>query len=175
VPEFAATDWLRREHEAILRDLERLESLVARIEQGEHIAAAELTDLVALLREYAERRHHRKEEDLLFPLLAQRGVPSPHGPLDVMLSEHRAGRALTDRMAEAALAYAAGEAGVLRAFCEEARCFVDLLRAHIHKEDRVLFAMADRLLEPADQARLRERFEALDRSLDAAGGSRPPQ
>ena len=45
---------------------------------------------------------------------------------------------------------------------ENARGYIDLLRAHIGKENNVLFPMADRALTPEDQAHLAQEFERFE-------------
>ena len=58
---------------------------------------------------YADRQHHGKEEDLLFPELEEKGLPRNGGPVGMMLMEHRFGRSHIARMAAAATASASGE------------------------------------------------------------------
>jgi hemerythrin-like domain-containing protein len=40
--------------------------------------------------------------------------------------------------------------------------YVDLLRAHIGKEDNILYPMADKMLTPEDQKTLAEAFERVE-------------
>src|SRR5215831_9562885 len=43
---------------------------------------------------YADRFHHHKEEETLFPAMAERGVMVDRGPIGMMLYEHSVGRKL---------------------------------------------------------------------------------
>ena len=64
---YEATKVLRDEHEVILRVLKATEAAANAIESGVDASAQFLSDVVEFLRLYADRQHHGKEEDLLFP------------------------------------------------------------------------------------------------------------
>ena len=132
------TDPIRRfeaEHEVALAALERLERAAAGLRAGEaaevHLASAR--EVHGLLTG-AVREHNEAEERALFPLLGE------EAPLDAFLEEHQTLWSLesdlaaaidrTDRDRVARLAYG----------------IVDLLRAHIRRENEVLFPMARALL-----------------------------
>ncbi|HUI24507.1 MAG TPA: hemerythrin domain-containing protein [Candidatus Kryptonia bacterium] len=95
-------------------------------------------------------RHFDLEEQALFPALARHLSPDS-GPLAVMNAEHALFREL---LAGLAAAVRANDVAAQRAHAAE---LVDLLRAHIAKEDHVLFPMAVRLLSPAEQTEVNER------------------
>jgi hemerythrin-like domain-containing protein len=79
-----------------------------------------------------------------------------------MLSEHEQGRGLIQRMA-LACDQAEGDAEqASQSFAAAASAYSTLLREHIFKEDHVLFAMADRALDAAEQQELLARFEAAE-------------
>ena len=99
--------------------------------------------------------HFGLEEQALFPVLA-RHLSSTQGPLAVMHAEHAEFRELLNSLRSG------GSAGQ-RTY---ARSVIDLLRAHIAKEDHVLFPMAERLLSAEEKNEV-ERRAAL--ASDAAG------
>ena len=157
------TEILKGEHRVIEQVLTCLERMADQgLEQGK-IPAKAATDALKFLREFADGCHHKKEEDRLFPLLEGRGLPRAGGPTDVMRTEHEQGRALIRTMASSLDAAGVGDARALQSFTRAARDYVQLLRAHIHKEDHCLFAMADSLLSPAEQERLEADFDAVER------------
>jgi hemerythrin-like domain-containing protein len=145
------TDILRAEHQLILRALDVLAAAATLSERGAEMPDAWWSDAVAWIREFADRNHHGKEEDRLFPALVKAGVPKDGGPVGVMLAEHVEGRKLVGAIEAAS--------GASRA--RAARGFVNLLRAHIDKEDNVLFNIADGVLDEAVQARLGREFAAV--------------
>ena len=62
-----------------------------------------------------------------------------------------------------------GDAGGAAAITEHARAYLQMLQAHIHKENNVLFPMADRVV-PGDVAdQLYEQFEAIERDRVGEG------
>lgn len=164
-----ATQILRHEHEAILKMLSAAEQVADRLNRGEKARPETLDDLLEFFRLFADRCHHGKEEDLLFPLLEAKGIPREGGPIGVMLSEHEQGRSLIRQMAEAGEAFRSGTEGAGKRWAEAARGYVALLRAHIDKENNVLFLIAEQALAPGEQARLAEDFEKLEVDKMGAG------
>jgi len=164
-----ATAILRTEHDAILRMLEATEEVARQLDRGQRIGPDTLSGLLEFFRLFADRCHHGKEEDLLFPLLEKKGLPRAGGPIGVMLHEHEQGRALVKQMAEAADAYAGGATEAGARWAEAARGYASLLRQHIDKENNVLFVMAENLLSPAEQGELATAFEKVEEEKMGSG------
>lgn len=145
------TDVLRDEHRVILSALDLLETAAARTAGEGAVPAGWWAHAVDWLRAFADRNHHAKEEDALFPAMIKAGVPSGGGPVDVMLQEHEQGRALVATMA--------ADPG-RRA--ETARAYVRLLRDHIDKENGVLFPLAEAVLDEQAVAGVGRAFEQVE-------------
>jgi len=158
----AATQILRQEHEAILGMLESLEAVADKAEAGDPVSFQLLTDLQEFFSLFADRSHHGKEEDLLFPFLEKKGVPRAGGPLGCMLTEHDEGRAFVKAMRSNAEGCANGIAASRSAWVQAARGYANLLRNHIWKENEILFQIAERLLSEEEQSRLAEEFAASE-------------
>ena len=165
----SATAVLRKEHEAILRMLDATETVARNLEDSAPVAPELLKGLLEFFQLFADRCHHGKEEDRLFPLLIQKGLPGEGGPIGVMLHEHAMGRSLIRHMAEATNAYAAGDQAAGRLWAEAADGYTGLLRAHIQKENNVLFVMAERLLSDEEQAQLARAFDQIEIEKMGAG------
>jgi hemerythrin-like domain-containing protein len=144
------TETLRDEHVLILRALDVADAAAAALERGDDPGDAFWTGLVGWLRGFADRNHHAKEEQALFPALQRAGVPSEGGPIGVMLAEHVDGRGFIRAM---------DLGGRQRAGA--ARAYVRLLRAHIEKENEVLFRIAEAVLDDRTQSEVAGRFDAL--------------
>jgi hemerythrin-like domain-containing protein len=166
---YAATQILRKEHDAILRMIEVSEQTAQQLDRGEDVPAEALSNLQEFFQIFADRCHHGKEEDLLFPLLEKKGLPAREGPVGVMLMEHEEGRTLVRGMAEAARAYASGNRAAGKQWAEAARKYATLLQQHIMKENEVLFVMAEQLLSDAEQQQLAKAFENLEIEKIGAG------
>jgi len=156
------------EHELILEALDALEKKVAAIRAGTAPDRTYFEKVVTFLREFADKCHHGKEENLLFKRMTERGFPAQSGPIAVMLSEHEAGRAYIRGIADAAAKLRTDPAAANQ-IADNARGYIDLLRAHIGKENNVLFPMADRALAPEDQAHLTKEFERFEDEETGAG------
>lgn len=143
-----ATSRLREEHEHILEVADALAALVKAAGDGRWDFDA-FADCVTFIRLFADACHHGKEEDLLFPELEQLGMPRQQGPIAVMLHEHQQGRAFARHMADALDGARAGDAQARATLRNAAAGYVNLIRNHIHKEDNVLFQMADQAVRGA--------------------------
>ena len=162
------TQILKDEHTLILQALDSLEKKLDLIERGAAPDPAYIQKAVEFLRTFADRCHHGKEEDLLFKRMVSRGFPLHGGPIAVMLSEHEAGRAFIRGLAEGA-AKVGSDPAAARQIVENGRGYIQLLRAHIHKENNILFPMADNVLSPEDQAELARAFERFETEETGAG------
>jgi hemerythrin-like domain-containing protein len=140
-----ATSRLREEHEAILAVADAMQALIAAAGAGRWDVDA-FQDCVTFIRLFADACHHGKEEDLLFPELEQAGLPRHQGPIAVMLEEHRQGRAFARHMAGALAGARAGDRDAQATLRNAATGYVNLIRGHIHKEDHILFEMADQMV-----------------------------
>lgn len=149
----SAVSILSGEHRVILQVLSALEEMAGRATSGA-LPADDARDALAVLRTFADKCHHGKEEDILFPALEAQ-VPG-FGPTQVMRAEHIEGRALIRAMGEAAAA------GGATAFADAAYGYVDLLRAHIAKEDDILFRMAQAMLTPEQDAAILDAYRRIE-------------
>lgn len=147
------TEVLREEHRVILRAVELLETATERLANGGQLPCGWWDELIGWLRAFADLNHHAKEERYLFPALALAGVPATGGgPIVVMLAEHEEGRAFVQAMATG------DPAGRVRA----ARDYIQLLCAHIDKENGVLFPLSDAVLSEAAQRALSTEFQQVE-------------
>jgi hemerythrin-like domain-containing protein len=108
--------------------------------------------------EYADQFHHFKEEESLFPAIAERGVPVEGGPIGMMLHEHTLGRRMLAGIRENLEAAGNGDGRARHALRNFAKQYSDLLRNHIWKEDNVLFNMARRVLDEQASHQLSRTF-----------------
>lgn len=163
------TQVLSDEHriiEVMLGCLERLTTDALAAGSLDEEAARSAVDFI---RNFADKCHHGKEEGKLFPALIARGLPEDSGPVAVLLTEHEQGRAFVRAMSENIPAAARGNADAVQIFSDNARGYIQLLRAHIHKEDSVLFPMAEEILMAADQQLLLDSFEVIETEHMGAG------
>lgn len=144
-----ATRCLRDEHQLILKVLDCFEIALHAAQDSQRVTRAVFEPFVEFFRGFADRCHHCKEEDRLFPCLESEGVPREGGPIGVMLTEHQRARTHVRAMREHLDAADAGDSGAVHTILEHGGNYLQLLRAHIAKEDHCLFAMADQLIQGA--------------------------
>jgi hemerythrin-like domain-containing protein len=164
-----AIEVLMNEHRLIEQVLGSLEAFAAEVEGGLAPERPLLADYGMFFRDFADACHHGKEEDILFQRMVERGFSRETGPVAVMLHEHRVGRGHVTVLREAG-----GGTGPLAAMetqlvLEHAGAFIPLLRAHILKEDRILYPMAVRLLTGPEMEAMETEFEALEARMRADG------
>lgn len=158
---------LRNEHAAVKVALNILEHMVWEIDETGRLRYPEDAEgLIDFFSGFVDTCHHGKEERHLFPDLEKIGIPRDGGPIGVMLAEHETGRSHIRGMKQA-LADPGPESAA--AFSHHAAAYVELLRLHIEKEDKVLFPLAEQRLSRANQADLSARFEALEKDLVGEG------
>lgn len=141
-------DLLMSEHRVIERVLDALLVVADDWRRGGD-GRPTLARFVRFIREYADRRHHGKEEDLLFEAMIEHGVPREYGPIACMLGEHEAGRELVAALGRRATQAAPWTDDDRDDNLRDAMDFTSLLRNHIAKEDQMLYPLARRTLPPA--------------------------
>jgi len=162
------TQILKDEHALILEALDAIERKVSALEAGAAPDRAYFEKAVQFLRTFADKCHHGKEENLLFKTMVDRGFPLHGGPIAVMLHEHDTGRAFIRGLAEGAAALGTDPAA-MKKVVGNGRDYIGLLRAHIDKENHILFPMADNVLSPDDQEHLAKEFERFETEETGAG------
>ncbi len=164
-----ATQDLRDEHEGIKVALAVLDHIAGEIEAGRAVSSDDLEQIVDFLKTFADRCHHGKEEDLLFPALEAAGVPRESGPIGVMLADHSQGREYLRAMSDALAGVREQSPEDTKAFALAAREYARLLGNHIMKENNVLFVMAEQRLSSAEHERLAKGFEEIEQERIGPG------
>ncbi len=159
-----AVETLMNEHRVIERVLDALVGFADDVRRRGATEKDELARFVTFVREFADACHHGKEEDILFAAMVEHGFPREGGPIAVMLHEHDQGRGLVRILKQRAEQDAAWSDDDRQEIAQVAQGFSDMLHAHIHKEDAVLYPMAEQHLPPEAMEKVSrdcERFEEL--------------
>ena len=161
------TQALVEEHRLILRVLAILERQAALTADGIGPDYRFYLDAVDFIRNYADRFHHAKEEDVLFEALVANGMPRQNSPVAAMLMEHDHGRAFVKGMETAAIAALAGDRGQDAVIAENARGYLELLREHISREDGILYPLAERVLPDGMRDAILEGYRVAEERTPA--------
>jgi hemerythrin-like domain-containing protein len=138
-----------------------IEKIVGRINNNEETDSKDIEEILDYLKIFADKCHHGKEEDFLFPALEKTGIKNENGPIGVMLAQHNQGRNLIKHMQESI----ANSKIFKNAFIDAGTEYVRLLRNHIEKEDTILFPMSDARLSASEQEKLLIDFENLEKNV----------
>ncbi|MBI3393064.1 MAG: hemerythrin domain-containing protein [Nitrospirae bacterium] len=147
----SATKQLGDEHRRVWPLLDDLASIVDSLRSGsaDEGSVRRCAEAVRKIEDELDI-HLLREEKILFPPL-EAFLPRDSGPLAVMLAEHDDLRRDEAKMKELLAAGPGSSAAQLR---EVALRFVGVLKAHIQKEDNILFPMAEMHLSASDKERI---------------------
>ncbi|MCX6544889.1 MAG: hemerythrin domain-containing protein [Acidobacteria bacterium] len=163
-----ATEILMHEHELIMRGVTVLDRMADKAESGQPVPVADANAIIEFIRKFADGCHHAKEEGVLFPAMEAAGMPRDGGPIAVMLAEHDQGRAAVKAMSAAASAFGAS-AEPLAQFARAARAYANLLTNHIHKENNILFRMADQVIGAHKDAEILQAYDEHEARVTGPG------
>jgi hemerythrin-like domain-containing protein len=158
---------LVEEHRLILRMIALLEKKAPLTAAGSYRNWQFYLDGVDFIRNYADRYHHAKEEDVLFEALVQNGMPRENSPVAAMLMEHDHGRAYVAAMEAAAREALEGKEDRARTIADNALAYAELLRGHIEREDGILYPLAERVLPEALRPGIVSGYEAAETNTPA--------
>ncbi len=153
---------LMQDHELIEKKLDDALLLSEELLKDGKVSLDKWDAFIQFVRQFADGAHHKKEEDYLFPALYKVGLPQGTGPIACMLHEHEAGRDYIRQLEEGLQLWETDKVLAKEKIIRNACGYVELLRAHIRKENQVLFKMADRLLSPLDKESLWKAFNAIN-------------
>ena len=159
---------MRSEHAVILRVVDYLPALSQQVREGQPLPELQIPRFVEFFRNYADRFHHAKEEELLFPFMEAHDVPHQGCPISALLHEHASSRNCVAKLENFT---EIGEPLTP----EQTDEFVHLLdqmhklyHDHIWKEDEMVFPMLDRIAHRPELQSLAEEFGRVGRRPEFA-------
>ena len=148
---------LSGEHENILKVVDALESEIGKL-NNKNINALFFRKVIDFIRNYADKFHHAKEEDILFKEFnkcAEEGRVHCN-PVEQMLVEHDEGRRCVKMM----------ELGLDENNKEElikgSGGYINLIREHIFKEDNILYPMIEETLGDKPKKSIIAQFNKIN-------------
>ena len=143
------------EHEVILEGIQLATSLDKSWEKSPEEYESNLKWLIAFFKEYADRYHHYKEEEILFPAMMKTNQPSIIVVVEELLEHHEDFRDLVKEI------YSDVEAKNYVQAQDKVNAYCHDLIDHIAAENEELFPMADTLLNDDDLEKL--YYQCLDK------------
>lgn len=151
-----ATEILSEEHQHILKVIDAIEDECRELEAGKDLDKEFFLEAIDFIRNYADKFHHAKEEDILFEELNSGDACMHCNPTQQMLYEHDQGRHFVKCVEEGV------KENNRQKVIETAWRYAHLLREHIMKEDEILYPMADEALSEDAKAKMLERFSVAE-------------
>ena len=161
------TEELASEHEYVLVVVGAMEREAESIRSGGPVDRDAIARMVDFTRNFTDGCHHTKEEKLLFPLLEERSQLAA-GTVSVLLSEHVAARGCVSAIDEN-LPKVESSAAARTEVADNLALYAELLRMHIHKEDVVLFPLAEQVLDEPEMKHLATDFARVEEEDADAG------
>ena len=151
---------IREEHAALAAMLRSILLLLAQHRrQGTLPDFATLRAMVFYVDEFPEKRHHRKETELLFPKLRAR-TPLSRQMLDHLDQDHAHGERNIRELEHALLEFEMMGESRRKRFEDAADRYVNFYLAHMGKEEQEILPLAERVLTEQDWKELDAEFAA---------------
>lgn len=163
-----AVQTLRDEHENILRMLKVVKSLCINTFKTQEVYYKGYYDAIDFIRNYADKFHHGKEEEILFvKMSSELGPAIEKGPIFGMLAEHDLGRLFIKNLENALVEVEKGNDDAKVDVIANAIAYTDLLYRHIDKENNAIFNFAEKQLKPESHEELNRDFEKAKERLNS--------
>ena len=151
---------IREEHSALAAMLRSIQLLLAQHRrQGSLPDFAALRAMLFYVDEFPEKRHHRKESELLFPKLRAR-TPMSRELLDRLDEDHARGERNIRDLEHALLGFEMMGEARRDAFEQAADRYVDFYLAHMAVEEQQILPLAESVLTAQDWSDLDQAFAA---------------
>jgi hemerythrin-like domain-containing protein len=151
-----ATRLLMDEHQYILRSLDVISEMAARVEKGESLDDCDADTILQFLQAFGDDHHQEKEESILFPALLKASHAEEHECLCEITFEHNQQRSLLEGLEDALRSRKRTD------FVYYARRLALLVRMHIQDEEEAMFRRADAILSVEEDERIAREMAAYD-------------
>ena len=162
---------LVKEHDNILRMAQVMRMASLSILEGKEVCSEDFLDMVDFVRNYADKHHHGKEEDILFVFMKEElGKVGENIIQHGMLVEHDLGRLHIKRLYEAVINYKNNPSNMDKVdIITNAVCYSDLIKTHIAKENEVVFTYGERQLCEESKNKVDEATKLMEDKAEEEG------
>ena len=158
---------LLKEHKEVVGELEVLETHLRQLEKKATPEKGDEEKLMGWLTNFEKHinLHIDKEDNVLFTAL-EKYIPRHGGPLAVMEMEHRGVESHIEKFQQGLKKSILLQPGTLNPFCENGFAMIDLLHAHLGKEEMILFPMANNVLSTEEKKGISDKFQELNAKVE---------
>lgn len=168
--EMYSIELMIEEHDHILELLTVIRKACCGILEGQEVDDGDFRNMIAFARNYADKHHHGKEEQILFQEMTKRlgqiGVNLiQHG----MLVEHDLGRLHMSNLETALNQYRDDPKTIYKLnILAEAAGYANLLQRHIEKENQIVYTYAEKNLTQDILQSVDERVQEFEKNAQQA-------
>jgi len=156
-----ALESLLEEHEIIEQAIEVLNKSTKNLQNGKKVSSEVFKKTLDIIKNFADRCHHGKEEDVLFPLIKKINTKESK-VISLLLKEHEKGRNFVKGLTKAISKKDTD--GMIK----NANGYINLLPQHIEKEN-VIFPRWINPLSNEIKDGLFDRFEEIEEKVIGLG------
>ncbi len=157
---------LMKEHRLIERMIRLMAQRLTVMEEERKADLDFIGIAVDFIKNYADARHHGKEEDILFRKLREKELSPEHRRIiDELIQEHVMGRDRVKQLVGAKEEYRNGETRALEDMKNHMRTLVDFYPKHIEKEDKHFFLPCMDYFNDEEKAAMLKEEEEFDAGL----------
>ena len=158
-----AIEILVNEHESILKMIKITQTILGDDDKT-NINIEHVEEIIDFIKNFSDKYHHLKEEDVLFMEMEKHGISREGGPIAMMLHEHDQGRSYIKQAAEGIEKFKLGDNSAFNQINDNLLNYCELLTNHIGKENNILYPMAERILPTSVRLAMSESFEKTNSS-----------
>ena len=161
---FYGVEILMAEHKNIVRFADIMKIKCCNVLEGEVVDTKLFREAIDFVRNYADKHHHGKEEQILFErMLAKLGPVAEKLVKMGMLVEHDLGRLYMTELEAALNRYDENKNTENKLdILTNMTGYIDLIKRHAGKENAVVFSFADRSLTDEDKAYVDQKTKEFE-------------
>jgi len=156
---------LKEEHRQILWFLDQLSLASDRIVKNENPPREFFDHAITFARQYADKFHHYKEEEIMFRILAQKHQGELDSELEQLKQQHVQCRNFVSAMADALDGFELGSQSQTRLLHRNLEEYIKSLRRHIDHENVRFFPKVGQELSATELSALEDEFERWDTKM----------
>lgn len=150
---------MKHEHDIILQVVDALEKNAEDLMDGHPFNPEFYLKFIDFQRNYADKFHHAKEENILFPELQKQKETADNPEIKLLIHQHILTRAYVDNIEKAL------ESENIRKIITNAIDYGKMIRGHIKREDNQYFPLVERLLPEKIKDKIVGKFTTSDAEL----------
>jgi len=158
-----AIELMKEEHSNIKRLLRVIRKLCINILNRSEVDYEAFYSAIDFIRNYADKHHHGKEEDILFAeMLEKMDEGINRAPVQGMYAEHDLARLFVSNLEEALKRVRDGDRDSRVDIIANAIAYADLLDRHIYKENNAIYTFAEKKLSEESIKHVEEECERIE-------------